>query len=76
MKNQTPTFPPTTSWLFMGMTIELGDVELARKASILAAKWVLNELEEHFQGFASEDRIKAWEKIVDELPKYGIKRDD
>ena len=53
MEKQTSTFPLTTSWLFMEMTIELGDVEMARKASTLAAKWVLKELDDHFQGFAS-----------------------
>ena len=76
MTKQTPVFPKTTSWLFMEMTIELGDVELARNASMLAAKWVLNELDEHFQGFASTERVKTWENVLNELPKYGIKKDD
>lgn len=76
MKNQTPAFPVTTSWLFMEMTLELGDVELARKASILAAKWVLQELDENFQGFASSDRVSRWEMVLNQLPKYGLKNDD
>jgi len=76
MEKQTATFPPTTSWIFMEMTIELGDVELARKASILGAKWVLKELDEHFQGFASTDRVTAWERILKELPEYGQKKDE
>ena len=57
----------------MDMVIELGDVEVARKASILASKWILNELEENFKGFASEDRVKVWEKILKELPNFGNK---
>ena len=64
---------PTTAWIFMDMVIELGDVEVARKASILASKWILNELEENFKGFASEDRVKVWEKILKELPNFGNK---
>lgn len=76
MKNESASFPPTTSWLFMDMTIELGDVEQARKASILAAKWVLKELDEHFQGFASLDRVTAWERILKELPEFGQKKHD
>lgn len=76
MTKQTTAFPQTTSWLFMQMTIELGDVELARKASILAAKLVLNELDEHFQGFASTDRVERWSRILNELPEFGKKRED
>lgn len=76
MKNESASFPPTTSWLFMEMTIELGDVEQARKASILAAKWVLKELDDHFQGFASSDRVTAWERILQELPQYGKKNEE
>lgn len=64
---------PTTAWIFMDMVIELGDVEVARKASILASKWILNELQENFKGFASEDRVMAWEKILNELPNFGNK---
>jgi hypothetical protein len=67
---------PTTAWIFMDMVIELGDVEVARKASILASKWILNELEENFKGFASEDRVKAWEKILNELPNFGNKGEE
>ena len=64
---------PTTAWIFMDMVIELGDVEMARKASILASKWILNELDENFQGFASEDRVRIWENILKELPNFGNK---
>lgn len=64
---------PTTAWIFMDMVIELGDVELARKASILASKWILNELDENFKGFASEDRVRIWENILKELPNFGNK---
>jgi len=67
---------PTTAWVFMEMVIELGDVELARKASILSAKWVLKELDENFQGFASEDRVSAWGNILKELPNFGHKREE
>ncbi len=63
----------TTAWIFMEMVIELGDVELARRASILASKWVIKELDENFQGFASTDRINKWEKILNELPNFANK---
>lgn len=62
---------PTTSWIFMQMILELGDVELARKASLIATKWVLGELDENFKGFASTDRVKIWETIEKELPNFG-----
>lgn len=64
---------PTTAWIFMEMVIELRDVELARKASILASKWMLNELQENFQGFASEDRVAIWNNILKELPNFNNK---
>jgi len=70
------SIPTTTAWIFMEMTLELGDVELARKASILATRWVLQELNENFQGFASTDRVTAWEKILKELPEFGQKKHD
>lgn len=66
---------PTTSLIFTEMVIELGDVDLARKASILASKFVLRELDEHFQGFASEDRVTRWETILSELPNFGTKHE-
>lgn len=66
---------PTTSLIFTEMVIELGDVDLARKASILASKFVLRELDEHFQGFASEDRVNRWETILSELPNFGTKHE-
>lgn len=66
---------PTTSWIFMEMVVELGDVELARKASIVASKWVLKELDEQFQGFASEDRVQHWKRILNELPNIGNKEE-
>lgn len=62
---------PTTSLIFTEMVLELGDVDLAKKASILASKFVLRELDEHFQGFASQDRVTRWETILSELPKIG-----
>ena len=70
------SIPTTTAWIFMEMTLELGDVELARKASILATRWVLQELNENFKGFASTDRVTAWEKILKELPEFGQKKHD
>lgn len=75
MQNQIPDFPTTTSWIFMEMILELEDVEMARKASIMAAKLVLKELDEHFQGFASEDRVVRWKSILNELPEFGLKKD-
>lgn len=76
MKKETQNIPLTASWIFMEMIIELGDVELARKASILAAKLVLKELDEHFQDFASTDRVEAWNRILKELPDFGQKKED
>lgn len=76
MQNQKTSFPITASWIFMEMIIELGDVELARKASIMTAKLVLQELDEHFQDFASTDRVEAWQRILKELPEFGQKKED
>jgi hypothetical protein len=67
---------PTTAWIFMEMVIELGDVELARKASIIASKWVLKELDENFKGFVSDDRVSIWGNILKELPDFGHKREE
>lgn len=67
---------PTTAWIFMEMIIELGEVELARKASIIASKWVLKELDENFKGFASDDRVAIWSNILKELPDFGHEREE
>ena len=66
----TTKIQKTAAWLLTEMIVELQDVELGRKATKKAINWVIEELEDQFQGFASNDRIEAWKSVlkdVDEL---------
>lgn len=57
----------TTKEIIDELFDELKDVELSKNAAKIVCKWVLKELDDHFQGFASTDRVVRWENILNEL---------
>ena len=60
-------FQKTAAWLLTEMIVEIQDVEQGKKATKKAINWIIQELDEHFQGFASEDRVSAWKRALLEV---------